>query len=93
MDQSYPRASDNTDPEEKILEDRVKRLNSHYPLLDGLMCQVLLKCPSNLLEELISKPDMWKHDCNKSTVLHNNITISDPEPVLKEIADEITIID
>ena len=86
--QDYPRADDNIDPNEKLLEDRVRRLNLLYPRLDPLMCQVLLKCPDEVLDELRKQPEMWKIECGKSTILSNNIFISDPDPDPNQVPDD-----
>jgi hypothetical protein len=65
-------------PEELIHEQKVKELNEKYPLLDSLMCSVLLKCPPDLMEKLHADPKMWEIPDATSTVIMDAITISDP---------------
>ena len=66
--------------EEKIHETRVRLLNQQFPLLDPLMCSVLLKCPPELMEKLKADPEMWKTPYASSHVLVGNVSVSDPEP-------------
>ena len=64
-------------PEELAHEQAVKELNDKYPLLDPLMCSVLLKCPPDLMEKLRNDPKMWEIPEETSTVIMDAITISD----------------
>jgi hypothetical protein len=66
--------------EEKIHETNVRLLNEKFPLLDPLMCSVLLKCPPELMEKLKADPEMWKTPAASTHVLSSNVTVSDPEP-------------
>ena len=65
-------------PEEKIHEQDVKDLNSKYPLLDPLMCSVLLKCPKALYRKLCDDPNMWIIPEPTSTLLSGMVSVSDP---------------
>jgi hypothetical protein len=66
--------------EERIHETRVRLLNQQFPLLDPLMCSVLLKCPADVMEKLKSCSLMWKTPPASSHVLIGNVSVSDPEP-------------
>ena len=66
------------DPYERVHEERVRLFNAKFPRLDALMSSVLLKCPPELLDTLMKDPEMWKTPPQTSTVLSNNITVSDP---------------
>jgi len=66
--------------EEKIHETQVRLFNEKFPLLDPLMCSVLLKCPPDLLEKLRADPAMWITPPASTQVLMGNVTVSDPEP-------------
>jgi len=66
--------------EERMHETRVRLLNQQFPLLDPLMCSVLLKCPPDLMEKLKSCSLMWKTPPASSHVLLGNVSVSDPEP-------------
>lgn len=64
------------DPDELIHDNLVRIYNEKYPLLDPLMCSVLLKCPPELLKQLKDNPEMWIIPPATSTLLSNNITIT-----------------
>jgi len=64
------------DPEELIHQNLVRIFNEKFPLLDNLMCSALLKCPPELMNELISKPEMWITPSNTTTLLTDCITIT-----------------
>ena len=66
------------DPYDRVHEERVRLFNAKFPRLDALMSSVLLKCPPELLDTLMKDPEMWKTPPQTSTVLSNNITVSDP---------------
>jgi hypothetical protein len=74
--------------EEKIHETQVRLLNEKFPLLDPLMCSVLLKCPPELMAELRANQAMWITPPASSTVLTDNVSVSDapssPRSVLIE---------
>jgi len=65
-------------PEELEHERKIKELNEKYPLLDPLMCSVLLKCPADLLEKLRNDPKMWEVPPDTSTLIMDAVTITDP---------------
>ena len=65
-------------PEEKAHEQYVKELNLKYPMLDPLMCSVLLKCPKELFLRLQADPLMWIIPEATSTLLSGMVTVSDP---------------
>ena len=75
------------DPDELIHENLVRIYNQKYPLLDPLMCSVLLKCPPELLKELVSKPEMWVTPSPTTTLLTGNVSVSDPDSVLDNATD------
>ena len=76
VDLPRPEVSD----EEKIHETQVRLLNEKFPLLDPLMCSVLLKCPKELMEKLKADPEMWKTPHSTTHIITDAISISDPEP-------------
>lgn len=65
-----------TSIEEKEHETRVRLLNSQFPTLDPLMCSVLLKCPTDLMEKLKADPLMWITPKASSTIITDAVTIS-----------------
>jgi len=76
INQDLPRSEISV--EEKIHETNVRLLNSQFPSLDPLMCSVLLKCPPELMIKLKADPSMWITPQGSTTLLSNQITISDP---------------
>lgn len=69
------------DADELVHENLVRIYNQKYPLLDPLMCSVLLKCPPELLQQLKENPEMWITPPQTTTLLTENVTVSDPLPV------------
>jgi len=80
LKRKLPSALDEHSMDERIHETLVKQLYSKFPRLDPLMCSVLLKCPPDLLDDLISKPEMWVVEPQTTTLITSAVTISDPEP-------------
>jgi len=64
--------------EEKIHDRQIEKLQKDYPHLDNLMCSVLLKCPQELLAQLVSDPSMWVVPDATSTSLSGMVSVSDP---------------
>ena len=69
------------DADELIHENLVRIYNEKYPLLDPLMCSVLLKCPPELLKQLKENPEMWIPPPQTTTLISDAVTVSDPLPV------------
>ena len=78
LKRKLPSALDEHSMDERIHEEKVKQLYSKFPRLDPLMCSVLLKCPPDLLDDLISKPEMWVVEPQTTTLISDAVTISDP---------------
>lgn len=76
--------------EEKIHENEVRLLNERFPLLDPLMCSVLLKCPPELMQKLKADPNMWITPPARTYHLTENVSVSDPEPIQFNISPEST---
>ena len=65
--------------DEKMHETEVRLLNEKFPMLDPLMCSVLLKCPKEVMEKLKADPSMWITPPARSFILTDSVSISDPE--------------
>lgn len=68
------------DSDELIHDNLVRIYNQKYPLLDPLMCSVLLKCPPELLQQLKDNPEMWITPSPTTTLISDAVSVSFPEP-------------